>query len=191
MPGTIWKSHFCPLMIGLGRRTGRWTSLTFDWVKFFKELEAGPDFSFTSAVLNNSEFVAPLLWVDGTLPRGLWREHEIIFSSHILPEGCLSFRTTHIKSAQYTMWNKPQMWGWHHWPAGQGRLKTICSCASYWVVCCEGITPHTMTLKHMTKMVPRSCAFINIRIGGGDEPMWAVPRACLLQEQDWQLSKHR
>lgn len=52
--------------------------------------------SFTSAVLNNSEFVAPLLWVDGALPKGLWRGHDIIFSCHILPKGCLSFLATHI-----------------------------------------------------------------------------------------------
>ena len=35
--------------------------------------------------------------MDGTLPEGLWREHEIIFSCRHFPEGCLSFHEVHSK----------------------------------------------------------------------------------------------
>lgn len=65
--------------------------------------------------------------------------------------------------------------------------------------CCVEITPRTMTamdtfyrltcVKQFPLTVP-PLSFINIRIGGGDEPMRAAPRGCLLWEQHLQLCKY-
>lgn len=129
-------------------------------------------------------------------------EHEIIFSCHPSLKVVFHSREVGIKFlSHYTLWSI-----FYSDDVTDSQDFTVQNSSQYYEHghmsrkgCCVEITPRTTTamdpfyrltcVKQSPLTVP-PLSFINIRIGGGDEPMQAAPRGCLLREQHLQLSKY-